>query len=70
MKIQPEDLLATLPRWWPSFTRRAVAFANHGPRFIPLRFRKVPLWFSCEVGRVYLHLLQAGYGGRCPHGKR
>lgn len=47
------ELIERLPRWWPWLVDSGVRWANHGPRWIPLVVRKVPLNLACWIGSIY-----------------
>lgn len=47
------ELLARLPRWWPWLVTQGVQFANHGPRWVPLFVRMVPLNLALLVASFY-----------------
>ena len=46
-------LLERLPRWWPRLVGWSVGWVNHGPRWLPLVVRKVPLQFTALVCSIY-----------------
>lgn len=47
------ELMARLPRWLGPFTNWATAWANRGPRWLPLAVRKLPLRLACCITMVY-----------------
>lgn len=49
--------LASVPRWWPGLVNWSVQFANHGPRWMHVKLRCLPLHFACWVGSIYARRL-------------
>lgn len=47
-------LLARLPRWWPAAVTWAVNLANHGPLWLPVALRCVPLRGCAFVTWLYV----------------
>lgn len=46
-------LRARLPSWWPSAVTWAVELANHGPGWLPIAVRCVPLRACALVTWLY-----------------
>lgn len=64
MNIDEKQLLDCLPAWWQRLTNRAINYALHGPKWVPVHIRKLPLCLLAKYAELRYLTLQLGYGRR------
>jgi hypothetical protein len=69
VNIHEKQLLELLPAWWRNAFNRAIHYALHGPKWVPMHIRKLPLGlFVKYVELSYLALrLARGQVDRLHH---
>lgn len=67
MESLEKTLQSRIPAWFAPSVNWSAQFVLHGPRYIPLFVRRLPLNLLCSCGALYVRGVLMGYGGHAPH---